>query len=275
MSKCISSQDVMSVAQYEAEIVNPSPPFRGPPPTYLRPKVADIADDDPDLVQPIPDITKQPTVSNWLTRRTKKKLAEDQLKAKVDELEAKTLEKETRFKVGDYVYSRNPVVAPLLQSKGPKGTRRVREKLHGTIMKRCEHFPQFFEVHFINNTVFYCTSNCLNFVSSSAPSSYILKKTNKNQLAMELRNNQKNEDMDKIMTRLLVSKVHKQPGCNISFASMVALFKPTYSWIDARKLVRHVKNCRNKISSKVDDNTWIANLIKLENHRESKKKLNH
>ena len=263
MSGLFSRLDVITQSQYEAELSNPSPPFRGPTPSYLRPKVADLSDDDPDYVQAIPDITKKPTASDWLSRRTKKNIAEDKLKAKIEKMEEKVLEKETKLRVGDYVYCRSPLVAPLLTSKGPKGERRVREKLHGTIVKQCEHFPRFYQVNFINETSFFCTSNVLSFVSKSAPSSYTLTKTNKNQLSM-VKRNKKIDNMEKVMKDILVSKVHKVPGYDLSYAALEALFKPSHSWITARKLSKHAKKIRNKLGSDVHTESWIYKLDKTD-----------
>ena len=127
MSGLFSRLEIITQSQYDEEIANPSLPFRGPTPHYLRPKVSDVADDDPDFVQAIPDITKKPSATDWLSRRTKKKLAEDQLQIKVEKMQEKILEKETQLKVGDYVYCKSPLVAQLLPSKGPKAQRCTRQ----------------------------------------------------------------------------------------------------------------------------------------------------
>ena len=87
MSSPFSKLDMITQSQYKEEIATPSLPFCGPTPHYLCPKVSDVADDDPDFVQTIPDLTKKQSSTDWLSRRTKKKLSVDQLRIKIEKME--------------------------------------------------------------------------------------------------------------------------------------------------------------------------------------------
>ena len=42
------------------------------------------------------------------------------------------------------------------------------------------------------------------------------------------KHNQQIDNMEKIMSDILVSKVHKVPGCDVSFAALEALFKASH-----------------------------------------------
>ena len=83
--------------------------------------------------------------------------------------------------------------------------------------------------------------------------------------------NTKLENMEKIMSNILASKVYKVPGYDISYAAMEALFRPTHDWITARKLANRAKQCKDDMIPEADSESWICNLFRKDRIKNDKK----
>ena len=238
MSSAFSRLNVLTQSQHDAKCRAPTKFIRPATPDYLRINTKDTSGDDPEMVHPCSRTKPSANNSNWLTRLSTKTMALTKLCEKAMALEAAELDKETKIKIGSFVRTRNRAIAPL--SKHARNKRKVREEVFGTVVARSAFQPRFWLVKFKNNKTLYCTDKVLMFVSNTSPT-HELKGDENNNLNMN------NVDMiivnqEEIMRVLLCSKIHVIPGHpRITYRTLVALFKPQFSWLTVGKLKYHAK----------------------------------
>ena len=252
MSSVFSRLNVLTQSQHDAECRSPTEFIRPAIPDYLRINTKDTSDDDPKMVHQRSLTNSNATDSNWLSRLSTKTMALTKLREKAMALEAAELDKQTKIKIGSFVKTRNRAIAPL--SKHARNKRKVREEVFGTVIARSVFQPRFWLVKFQNDKTLYCTDKVLMFVSNTSPT-HELKGDENNNLNMN------NVDMiivnqEEIMRVLLCSKIHVIPGHpRITFRTLVALFKPQFSWLTVGKLKYHAKKMKEKIEDLSQD-SW-------------------
>ena len=256
MPSIFSTLAVITQEEHDAECLNPSYSIRPAAPEYLCPRSDTLESslDNSEDVQPCPDPNTPATSSTWLSRISKRKHAEDKVRAANALKLAEELDRQIMFKVGCYVTSRHKLIAPL--SKSPVKKRRTRTPVHGEIMARSLYQPRFWLVKFRNEKVFYCIDTALNYVSTSAPTIQ-LGRNAKNELCTK-KIDRTFTNQEYIMDLILSSKVCPIPGhSKITFNAILCLFKETHPWLTVPKLKHHSYKMHNKLKN-IPSETWIS-----------------
>ena len=273
MSLVFSSVHVMTVLQHDTEASNPSG-LLPPRPHFLCPDGketnsfvdrsdgtskkfidmdvlvdSDVSDDD---AAPLPAVV-------WHKRRSKRLALKYTLDLAIKVKEARRINRQTLFSIGTRLYTINKDIAPLEDEIQEGCTRRKRIPTYGTVVKQSPFFPQFWLVRFKNGTEYYCTEKAVHFIDKLNHVPSIGKDCSLRKMKQE-EENQLKADRELIMTQIVCSKIIKLPGwSNITYESLVNLFKPEYSWLTPAKLRKHVHLLRKQLEP-VEVDTWLHNL---------------
>ena len=228
------------------------------------------SDDDSKVVQ-VPDLKSKPSSSNWLQRITKRELAKKQLKETIEKQEKARARKHKKFTVGAYVYTRDKRIAPKSKSPKPGGKRCYRLKCFGTVMKESVFYDDVWIVKFDDGRTFACSEALLIVYIPTTSPSHLLTKDANNELTTK-KIDKSYEDRDLILATILNSKIHKTEGHEeVTYETLLSLFKPQYAWLTASKLRKYVSMSRrsctiNTPSSSIASGTWMHELPTVDDH---------
>ena len=275
------SPNFVSQTQDDGEEVPPPcmsrdrPSYLGPDP-LARKKMEIEAESKSDESSTTSDSTNvhkpKSSSSNWLSRISRKE-CKKKLKEVTDKFELARLKKRKKLGPGVYVYTRDSRIAPLEDKPRPGYTRCRRIKYEGTIIKASMYYDHVWLVVFNDGKQYMCSEGLLHFISKTSPTHRLCRNEN-NKLVYE-KIDKNYEDRELILSTILSSKINYNTGHeDVTYDTLVRLFKPQHKWLTASKLRKYVSISRRSLSinttTQATAGTWLAELP-LEDEEDTKK----